>query len=147
MKKTQLRDWTLIGTLLGAALAFPLGCETEAGEPSTGSESHFLRSCNDDSECEELSCLCGVCSIACDGAAACAELAAAAECVPSATRPSESACRTPPESMCDLRCDSNADCESLEIESVCTHGFCRDNSGDTSGSGGAGGAPPASEID
>jgi len=147
MKKLSSSSWTLISTLLVAVLAFPLGCETEAGEPSTGSESHFLRSCHDDSECGELSCLCGVCSAPCDADAVCTELDAAAECVPSAARPSESACATPPESMCDLRCASDADCESLAAESVCTHGFCRETPGDTDGSGGAGGAPPASEID
>lgn len=149
MKKILLRDWTLVSTLLGAALAFPQGCETN--EPTVGSESHFLttflHNCNDDSDCIGLSCLCGVCSVPCDGDAVCAEQNIAAECVSSAARPSESACAAPPESICDLRCGSDADCESLEFESVCTHGFCREKTADTEGSGGAGGAggaPPAS---
>jgi len=147
MKKTLLRDWILISALLGASLAFPLGCETEAGEPSTGSESHFLRSCDDDSECGDLSCVCGVCSTPCDDVAECTELDPIAECVPSATRPSDSACATPPDAICDVTCESDADCDSLATASLCTQGFCRENSGVTSGSGGAGGAPPATEID
>src|SRR6187455_2984454 len=85
MKKTLLRDWTLISVLVTATLALPLGCETAPGDQHTGSESHFLRSCSSDSECGPLSCLCGVCSSACGNDAACSDLAADAECIANAT--------------------------------------------------------------
>lgn len=140
MKTTLLRDFALISTLLTAALAFPMGCETAPGDSRTGSESHFLRACSSDDDCGPLSCLCGVCSSACSDDSPCSELAAEAECVTNATRPSESACPTPPEAMCDLRCTTNADCDSLEIEAECSYGFCREAGGASAGGASAGGA-------
>lgn len=146
MKTTLLREWTLVGALLGGALLLPSGCETQADEPSTGSESHFLRSCASDGDCGTLSCLCGVCSSVCGDDTSCAGLDAGAECVENATRPAESACPTPPEAMCDLRCETSADCSSLSPEAECSHGFCREASSAAGGSGGSGGAPTTSDI-
>src|SRR5688500_19927099 len=114
MKKKLQRDFALISALVTAALLLPLGCETTPGDRQTGSESHFLRACSSDSECGALSCLCGVCSSACSDDSVCSALVADAECVPNGTRPKESTCPSPPEAMCDLRCTTNADCDSLE---------------------------------
>ncbi len=147
MKTTPRRDWMLMGALLGGTTLFPLGCETSTGEPSTGSESHFLKSCESDEDCGTLSCLCSVCSRACDDAVSCTGLAAAAECVANSTRPPASACPSPPEAMCDLRCETSADCSTLGVGLECSHGFCRAAASTTAGSaGGSGGAALGSDI-
>lgn len=52
-----------------------------AGGPKTGTQTNWLRSCQSDSECGGLRCLCGACSRTCNDEASCTGLAGAA-CVP-----------------------------------------------------------------
>ena len=53
--------------------------------PSTDSKSNWLRECTTDRECaDSLSCICGVCTMACTGAAACDRSGADAACVDAA---------------------------------------------------------------
>lgn len=48
-----------------------VGCGSKLDGGNTGSETHWLKSCDRDSECGEYSCLCGVCSRECDQQAEC----------------------------------------------------------------------------
>jgi hypothetical protein len=62
-------------------LALLPGCESDTGAPSTNSQTHWLRSCEADADCEDaLSCLCGVCTRACEATEACAGLDGEAVC-------------------------------------------------------------------
>ncbi len=52
-----------------AALGLCAGCSEPT--PQVGGNTNWLRACDDDAECGELTCLCGRCSLACDDGAGC----------------------------------------------------------------------------
>lgn len=54
-------------------LAWSCGSKIDSG--NTGSETHWLKSCDEDADCGEYSCYCGICSRACDEQADCKEVA------------------------------------------------------------------------
>ncbi|HKU39232.1 MAG TPA: tail fiber domain-containing protein [Polyangiales bacterium] len=90
--------------------------------PALSSETHFLRQC--EGTCPgELSCICGVCSRACESSSVCDQLAAGAECLPVAT---PAACSpNAPAKVCDVSCRLDSDCAALSREHVCDRGHCR----------------------
>jgi hypothetical protein len=58
--------------VVSAAGAAFLACGNTSGDIDGSGETHFLASCDTDAVCgEEFSCLCGVCTKACDSDAAC----------------------------------------------------------------------------
>ena len=67
---------THIGVLL--LLVAGLGCQNR---PTSGSESHFLNSCDSQADCmEPFSCICGVCSLTCTSSADCSTIDGALSC-------------------------------------------------------------------
>jgi hypothetical protein len=117
--------------LLWCFLLAAVGC-TIARDPSAGSETHFLRECS--SACAApFACLCGVCTLACEGSQLCRQQSPAAACL----APSELSCEQAPR-ICDLECKADADCRSLTAGARCSAGRCR--AGD--GAADAGAAPP-----
>jgi hypothetical protein len=137
-----------LGALLGVLLALcaPLGCEAEPTD-STGGETHFLRLCsNDPAACgTALSCLCGVCTVACQVADSCSSFAGA-ECT---ARSSESCPGAVQGNVCDVACTSDQDCVPLSPEHRCEGGSCRlapedpgPGLGGGTGSGGSASVPP-----
>lgn len=57
----------LSGLGLGVALVAALpACGSQVSGGNTGSETHWLQSCDSDADCGVYSCLCGVCSRSCD---------------------------------------------------------------------------------
>jgi hypothetical protein len=63
-------------------VASTAGCVVEGNETSgMGSETNWLASCEEDSDCNEGSCLCGVCTITCNSNSACSDVGDDAECV------------------------------------------------------------------
>lgn len=107
-----------IPTLL--ALLWLFGCEAESADP-TGGETHFLRLCDDDaSACgSALSCLCGVCTVACQVEASCSAFPDAR-----CTTRTDGTCGVSG-NMCDLPCSVDDDCSVLSAEHRCTSGSCR----------------------
>ena len=99
------------------------------GEPSAGSESHFLDECL--STCGSgFECLCGVCTQACGTDDTCTPLFPTAECVTLADRPAASACPdTAASAFCDVRCATDGDCSALGANFTCQAGFCRQGAG------------------
>src|SRR3954468_7838927 len=97
-----------LGLLLLLLSVFSCGHE-RSSEP-TGGETHFLTHCAPGSTAcgSGLSCLCGVCTRACDARAACQSLSDAA-CVPS----SEATCAEAATGHCDVACVSDDDCAIL----------------------------------
>src|SRR6185436_8956632 len=62
--------------LLGLGLWFALssaGCDPSSPTPQGDSQTNWLKSCDADADCGALSCVCGVCTRACDGGASCDE--------------------------------------------------------------------------
>lgn len=55
----------------GALLATLSACGSRLSGGNTGSETHWLQSCDSDAECGIYSCLCGVCSRSCDDGEEC----------------------------------------------------------------------------
>lgn len=122
MKTREWCSWTLIATALG--LACWSACDPKA-EPSYGSETHFLVSC--DAACPEGSdCICGVCTRACSASTECTALDSNAICSALAPRVAEGRCAVTGEgSVCELNCLTDADCASLSTGFNCQAGVCR----------------------
>jgi len=136
-----VKVWALLGVLL--ALCAPLGCEAESTD-ATGGETHFLRLCsNDPAACgTALSCLCGVCTVACQVADSCSSFAGA-ECT---ARSAETCPGAVQGNVCDVSCASDPDCAALSTEHRCIAGSCRlpsvPQSTGEGGSGSSSSVPP-----
>ncbi len=115
----QARSFALGVLVMGAVF----GCNSHHDGKNGGtSETHFLRSCT--STCEDgYSCLCGVCTLACENDATCrADAHATATCGgPSAGR---NECGGTAK-VCDVRCSSDGDCRYLGSDFECEAGRCR----------------------
>ncbi|MDH5674491.1 MAG: hypothetical protein OEZ06_20355 [Myxococcales bacterium] len=107
-----------IALVLGVlALLLTYSCADSATRD--GSQTHFLRSCDEGCEAP-LSCLCGVCSLSCTADADCASQSSLALCLP----PSEaSSCEAT--QLCDVACSDDRDCEAVSAEHRCGQGRCR----------------------
>src|SRR4051812_16146500 len=110
-----------LGLLLLLLLSV-FSCGHERSSEPTGGETHFLTHCAPGSTAcgSGLSCLCGVCTRACDARAACQSLSDAA-CVPS----SEATCAEAATGHCDVACVSDDDCAILSASHRCESGLCR----------------------
>lgn len=73
--KTWLAGWILSGCL-GIAAA----CGGKAAVDGTDSHTHWLKDCQVDGDCGALSCICGVCTKACDEGVDCASFGAETAC-------------------------------------------------------------------
>ena len=117
-----MRTSALGWLLLVAAL---VACQSGSGAPQSGSESHFLVTCN--ATCSGgFECLCGVCTEACASDATCSSIRAEASCVDVQSRSQSARCDgTTVKAFCDVRCVADAECNGLGSDFVCSGGFCR----------------------
>lgn len=116
--RPSLLAW-LAATLLAAACS-------PTPEPQTGSESHFLEACRSDECASGLSCLCGLCTAACDPSLGCSIAGQASTCVPVTERGANFSCDIDPSGgFCDVPCASASDCAGLGSTFFCLGGFCR----------------------
>jgi hypothetical protein len=120
-----------------AACLVLAACAQTKTKSGGSSETHFLALCN--ASCADgLSCLCGVCTEACDSNSACDALPGAASCEATAD-----GCGTP--KICDVECSDDGDCAPLGASHTCDDGHCRapatddPTDGDDAGPGDAGG--------
>ena len=121
--------------LLAIAL-LALGC-TKTSDPSPGSQTHFLDAC--DGNCPSgLSCLCGVCTLACDDGddAMCAEQAESATC----SAALDAATCAGSGRVCDVECAEDGECGALGAGFACEDGRCRTRAGGSAGTGASAGA-------
>jgi len=112
----------VLGVLV--VLAPSSGCQTE---PTTSSETHFLRFCPLTLACDgPLECACSVCASACDDDADCAAFSTRAVCVRTEDRAADQSCgETPIEATCEVPCTSDSDCSSLGSDYRCDRSYCR----------------------
>ncbi len=117
-------------TLLTAAVAL-MGlshCGSGMAEPEgprTGGETgSWLAQCDATAMCdEELACICGICTLPCDGDDACA----GSVCTSTLVYPGADLCvaeESPPDAICVAACTSDATCPSFP-NAVCLGGVCR----------------------
>lgn len=62
--------WLTTGALLMAMLP---GCGSRIDGGNTGSETHWLQSCDNDSDCGKYSCYCGTCTLGCESNSQCTQ--------------------------------------------------------------------------
>jgi hypothetical protein len=104
--------------LLGLAAA----CAQTHGSPELGTNTNWLKPCATDSECSGgTSCLCGVCTLACDRDNQCGALNERTQCNPLSALACGDGMTAP--SACVQECSSNAECTSLE-RGLCVDGLC-----------------------
>jgi len=107
------------------SLGFLLGGACGGLGPKTGSETNFLSSC--DASCGEgLSCLCGVCTLACSDTDECSALGSGTECTAEVEPPSDRVCPDQEAAFCDRPCRDTADCSALGSAFRCQDRYCRE---------------------
>ncbi len=104
--------------LFVAGLATACFGEAEPDEPTVGSESHFLRLC-EETCADGLDCIAGICTSPCvvGDSESCEQFPAAA-CTNQSVEPGEVA-------VCDVPCSGDVDCSVLSQDHACWDGFCR----------------------
>lgn len=112
----------VLALLFAAGALVVSGCETT--EPGAGSNTNWLRPCDDDAPCgDELSCLCGVCSAPCE--ASCPDLPDAVCAAPGSARQSvlcgELASDAAATGICLPACSDEAPCNAGQL---CLDGSC-----------------------
>jgi len=124
-------------TVLLAALALAFSCSRETTDP-TGGETHFLTRCVAGANTcgGQLTCVCGVCTLACAERATCEGLPAA-QCVPGCV----SGIKAP--GVCEVSCVVDGDCAVVSRSHHCEQGVCRAG---LVASGGAGGGNNATDA-
>jgi len=120
---TETRSpWARLAALSLTLLLLALACQDASADP-VGGETHFLSVCDASAPAdtcgEGLTCLCDVCTVACDAAHACPALAGVA-CVGTGA-----ACSAAPAGVCDMSCVDDSDCLALSGAHVCEQGVCR----------------------
>jgi glucuronoarabinoxylan endo-1,4-beta-xylanase len=98
-----------------------VACDPSSG-PRTGSQTNWLRACRVDTECDELRCLCGVCTRSCDAEASCEDLAGAS-CIPAEDPGAIALCsgnRPSSPGLCLPRCEPEACADGA----ACVAGVC-----------------------
>lgn len=105
------------------AIATAFGCAASAADPD--SETHWLRSCNVDSDCGQgLSCLCNTCTLPC-GVSNCKGLGANASCVTPTAEALVDDCQLAPGiALCAKACSKDADCSATGAGLRCIGGAC-----------------------
>lgn len=68
--KTLAHRWLALGSLLAALSALGCGGTTSARETESGN-TNWLKACDSDADCGDLTCYCGVCQNECEGALVC----------------------------------------------------------------------------
>jgi hypothetical protein len=106
----KIAKWSFGLWMLAAA-----GCAASVTPHNGGSESHFLLTCVDDSDCgSQLACTENVCTTECESTAQCAGLSAMATCEALGEL-----------QVCDFVCEDDRDCGGLDSGLQCSSGRCR----------------------
>jgi len=105
------------------ALLVPLACSTKAARGGD-SNTNWLRTCDNASDCGGLDCICGFCTKACSGSS-CGS-GPATECIEPSDSATEMACRgvRPMTPLCTSRCAHDADCAAAGANLRCIDGAC-----------------------
>lgn len=104
---------------IGFALFIGSGCQTDA--PQVGSQTNWLKACDAGDDCGDLVCLCGTCTLSCDGGNDC-EALGSDSCVFAEETGASAVCNgTPPTAgMCLPRCED----EPCPEGTSCVAGVC-----------------------
>ncbi len=110
---------TLLSSALCAAFFAVTACQP--GAPQTGSQTNWLTACDTADDCGGLECLCGICTLTCDGNDDCADTGGS--CVPTTDAGAIALCdgQTPSGGMCLAHCDEDTACPK---GASCVAGVC-----------------------
>ena len=112
--------------IAGLVLVGPVTCDAPGHGPQEGSETHFLRSC-DEGCAEGFECLCGTCTVLCSDSAACLSTIEGAVCADVFPRVVTGRCAAEQApAFCDVACLVDEDCSTLGDDYRCDAGFCRE---------------------
>ncbi len=101
-----------------ALLAFVWACEGRPSGPVVDSESHWLERCETAATCGgALECVCGVCTVPCDGPGGCGSVVSGMVCAPEPDR-----CPIFAGGLCTARCAVDGDCVREHL--ACVAGAC-----------------------
>ena len=76
--RIRLLSWCLLGALSA------LGCDGKVGPLTTDSQTNWLRSCQQTSDCSaQFACVCGICTATCSDDTRCAQIDKSAACIAS----------------------------------------------------------------
>lgn len=105
--------------LFGLLGALGFACQSES--PQVGSQTNWLRACDESSECGEYSCVCGTCTKTCEEASQC-DGPSATSCLAASEEATVAACRgsAPDVGLCLPRCDE----EECPDGTMCVAGAC-----------------------
>lgn len=121
------------GLVVAFLFTVAASCGKTTSNSGTDSSTHWLESCEADSECGALRCLCGTCTLPCTDVAVCPDIETAA--CTEAQRPS---CNQPVP-VCVAMCRTDQDCASVRSGLRCEEGQCQPSEAPI-GTGGSGGS-------
>jgi len=121
IQRASLKVALLASISTGSVIGCAIGCSTSVTQES--SATHFLDECT--SSCPDgLSCIGGVCTLQCLGAADCTKVSSLATCMPASSGLGTS--------VCGVACGADADCSPFTGAARCVSGSCRPVSADAS---------------
>lgn len=108
----------IAATLAYGLLWLFLSCQSGAqGGPQLGTETNWLKSCETDADCGELSCECGLCTLTCQQTLDCPMPGAV--CSEAATAQTCASVSTPPEGLCLAACAGSCQTGESCVEEAC----------------------------
>lgn len=121
----RIRMTHLLRALTVSVAALASSCSDFHAKEPEGGETHFLRECSRGACPEGLSCICGVCTIACDDDDACTGLGERAACRDTKSESLSCEGEAPAAQICDATCSSNEQCVALGADYRCVENRCR----------------------
>ncbi len=99
-----------------------MGCARNGDQPQDG-QTHWLETCDKNSECGELECVCGFCVQTCDEERACDVEGMTTDCKPVDSEAVEALCQSeePPDRVCLEPCSGDSKCDKGQ---ACIGGAC-----------------------
>lgn len=136
------RVWTTIGLSMAAACLF--ACFSSDSRPKAGGYSNWLQACERQADCDQGSCVCGICTATCDGDAPCGGHDREGVCIDPGLHPLASTCAASAlasenaDGVCFQACREENDCPD---PLACRAGGCVSRSG-LRGTGGVDASSP-----
>jgi hypothetical protein len=108
-----------------SVVALAASCSDFHAKEQEGGETHFLRECLWGACPEGLSCICGVCTIACEDDDTCTGLGERAACRDTESKSLSCEGESPTLQICDATCSSDEQCGALGADYRCIENRCR----------------------
>jgi hypothetical protein len=121
----RIRITSVLRALTLSLVALAASCSGFHAKEAKGGETHFLRECLWGGCPEGLSCICGVCTIACEDDDTCTGLGERAACRDTDSKSLSCEDESPTLQICDATCSSDEQCAALGENHRCVENRCR----------------------